>query len=388
MLTIDNTLMGLLERVTHTRRTLHKIPEVGYEEHKTQAFIKGFLETLENVKVTEVCKTGVLAYIDCGAEETVALRTDIDALPITEMTGHDFVSEHEGFMHACGHDGHMTMMLHLTAYFSENKDLLKKNILVIFQPAEEGPGGAEAIINEGWFDTFKVTEVMGYHLYPEVKEGFFGTRPGPLMAMTGEFDITIHTVSGHGAMPHKSLDAIVIASEMVGQLQQIVSRRISPIEPAVVTVGKLTAGERRNVIAGTAVLEGTCRAFSEAVFEQIEVLMRQTIEGFETLYQCKIELDFRTMYPPVVNHAELVKDFVEANGGEGIVEMMEPQMISEDFSYFQKAVPGIFVFVGTYDAETDKVYALHNSKFDFNEKALLVGMQGALNYLRRRGALQ
>lgn len=388
MFLVQDELKELLEQVKQTRRALHRIPEVGNKEYKTQAFIKGFLSELSQVEVIDVCDTGVLAYINAEAEETVALRADIDGLPMLEMTTHDFVSDHKGFMHACGHDGHMTLMLYMTKYFSEHRDQLKKNMLIIFQPAEEGPGGAERILNEGWFTRYNVTEVFGYHLYPEVVEGFFGTKPGPLMAMTGEFDITIQTISGHGAMPHKALDAIVIASEMIGQLQQIVSRRLSPIEPAVVTVGKLTAGERRNIIAGSAILEGTCRAFSESVFKDIEKYIAITVKGFETMYECKIDLDFRTMYPPVVNHPDLVKDFVEANGGNAIVQMIDPQMISEDFSYYQKAVPGIFVFIGTYNEENDKIYALHHSKFDFNETALLNGMQATLNYLGKRGALQ
>jgi amidohydrolase len=278
------------------------------------------------------------------------------------------------------------MMLHMVVWISEHFDELKKNVMIIFQPAEEGPGGAEFIIKEGIFEKFNIKEIYGYHLYPEVEQGFFATKKGPLMAMTGEFDIIIHGVSGHGAMPHKGIDAAVIASELILQLQNIVSRRISPIEPAVVTVGKVSIGQRRNVIAETAVLEGTCRAFSENVFAKIEEYMRAYLSGIEVSYGIKTELDFRVMYPPVINDGELVDAFIEANGADR-VQIIEPQMIAEDFALFQKVVPGIFVFVGTKNEAKGFVNPLHSSMFDFDESALLDGIDGLLKMLKIRGVL-
>jgi len=257
--------------VIKTRRDLHQIPEDGFEEYKTKAYLEDFLKTLKNVKVMTTAKTGVLAWIDGGFSESVALRADMDALSMPEMTTHDFKSTHEGFMHACGHDGHMTVMLYVAKWLSEHFDLLQKNVMIIFQPAEEGPGGAEYIIKEGIFEKYNIKEIYGYHLYPEVEQGFFATRKGPIMAMTGEFDIVIKGKSGHGAIPHKAIDTVVIAAELITKLQTIVSRQISPIDPAVVTIGKVSIGERRNIIAETAVLEGTCRAFSEDVFSKISI---------------------------------------------------------------------------------------------------------------------
>lgn len=374
------------EALKQTRRDLHQIPEPGFEEFKTQAYIKDFLSNIENIEVIETAKTGVLAWLNVGAAESVALRADIDALTMTEMTDHNFKSLHEGRMHACGHDGHMAIMLHLTAYLASIREKLQKNVLVIFQPAEEGPGGAEYIIQEGVFETYKVKEIYGYHVHPEVPEGFYATRKGPFMAMTGEFDITIHGISGHGAMPHKGIDAALIASEMILMLQNIVSRRIDPVEPAVVTVGKVTIGERRNIIAETAVLEGTCRAFSEAVFQKIESCMRDYIKGVEISYGICVDLDFHVAYPPVINDGALTADFILANGVDKVLEIA-PQMIAEDFSLYQKVVPGLFVFLGVRNEAKGFVNPLHSSKFDFDEVALAIGIEGMINMLKVRGVI-
>lgn len=373
------------EEIISTRRMLHQIPESGFEEFKTQAALRDFLSKLEHVEIVEVAKTGLLAIFNGGFETSVALRADMDALSMQEMTSHDFKSRHEGFMHACGHDGHMTVMLYLCKWLSEHFEALKQNVVVIFQPAEEGPGGAKDIVEAGIFDTYGIKEIYGYHLYPEVAQGRFATRTGPLMAMTGEFDICINGVSGHGAIPHKAIDSAVIAAELVLQLQNIVSRRISPIDPAVVTVGRVAIGERRNIIAEKAVLEGTFRAFSQDVFQKIKSCMLQYAKGVETSYGIQVDVEIREMYPPVLNDAELVASFKAAN--EGLVDDIEPQMIAEDFSYYQQVVPGIFVFAGTKNEALGFVHGLHSSKFDFDEDALLLAIEAMLNMLKERSVL-
>ncbi len=375
-----------IDAILKTRRALHQIPESGFEEHKTKAYIVDFLEKLPHVKIMDTAKTGVLAWFNANCSESVALRADMDALSMTEMTQHDFKSTHEGFMHACGHDGHMTMMLYVCRWLSDNIGELKKNVMVIFQPAEEGPGGAEHIVQEGIFEQYKIKEIYGYHLYPEVEQGFFATRKGPIMAMTGEFDIEIKGVSGHGAIPHKAVDTAVIAAELLLQLQSIVSRRINPIEPAVVTVGKISIGERRNIIAGKAVLEGTCRAFSKEVFQTILDSIRGLCKGIEVAHGVQIEIDIREMYPPVINDESLVESFIEANGSK--VQAIEPQMIAEDFSVYQTVVPGIFVFVGTKNSEKGFVHPLHSAMFDFDEQVLASGIDGMINFLKVREVLK
>lgn len=381
-----NDIESYRASVVQTRRDLHRIPEAGFEELKTKIYLESFLKRLDHVQVIPTAQTGLLAWFDAGFDEAVALRADMDALTMPEMTSHDFASTHEGLMHACGHDGHMTIMLHMAQWLSEHFSELKRNVMIVFQPAEEGPGGAEWIVNEGVFEKYGIKEIYGYHLYPEVEQGYFATRKGPIMAMTGEFDITLKGVSGHGAMPHKATDTAVIASELILKLQNIVSRRISPIDPAVVTVGKVSIGERRNIIAETAVLEGTCRAFSEDVFHQIRDCMSSYLKGMEISYGISAELEFREMYPPVVNDDGLVDAFIKANGTER-VRLIDPQMIAEDFSIYQKLVPGIFVFVGIKNEEKGFVNPLHSSKFDFDEAALMDGVDGMLNMLRARGVL-
>lgn len=384
-MTID-VLGKYKEEVIQTRRELHQIPESGFMEFKTKAYLEAFLQTLPHVEIIETAQTGILAWFNAGQVDAVALRADMDALSMAEHTLHDFKSTHEGFMHACGHDGHMTVMLFMCKWLSENFDQLKRNVMVIFQPAEEGPGGAEWIVKEGVFETYNIKEIYGYHLYPEVEEGFFATRTGPIMAMTGEFDIVINGISGHGAIPHKALDAAVIAAELMLQLQNIVSRRISPIDPAVVTVGKISIGERRNIIAEKAILEGTCRAFSKEVFAKIIQCIRDYCKGLEISYGIQIDVEIREMYPPVINDESLVNSFIEANGADR-VRIIEPQMIAEDFSLYQTVVPGIFVFVGVRNEAKGFIHPLHSSKFDFDEENLLLGVEGMINMLKVRGAL-
>ncbi len=370
------------EEIKNIRRDLHKIPEAGFREFKTSQYIKDYLSEL-GLKYEESAKTGIVAFLKVeGAKKTYAFRSDMDALSMIENTDHDFKSTHENFMHGCGHDGHMAILLVFAKYLSENKNQLKDNVVLLFQPAEEGPGGADVMISEGALKRHSVDEVYGIHLYPEVESGRFSYREGPMMAMTGEFDINIKGKSGHGAIPHKAIDAIVIASEMVTKFQNIISRFISPIEGAVLTVGRMECGVRRNIIAEDAVLEGTLRAFNEEVYNTVKNKVHDYARGLELSYGCQVEVIFRDMYPPVVNNKDLCEEFKFANQDDFIIEEIEPQMISEDFSYFQKEVPGLFMFLGVRSEEKNHIFPLHNSKFNFDEEVLLCGVQGYVNLLR------
>lgn len=384
---IDQSIGIYKEEIKNHRRNLHKIPEAGFHENKTADYVARALKSYDIDVKTGLVHTGVLGYIESDKSlPTIAFRSDMDALSMTEETGLAFKSENEGFMHGCGHDGHMATLLILAKHLSENRSKLKANILFIFQPAEEGPGGAEPLIKEGIFDTYGVKEVYGLHLYPEVEEGKIALKSGPLMAQTGEFDIDITGKSGHGALPHKGIDAIVIAGDLIQRLQTIVSREICPIDPAVLTIGRMEGGERRNIIAEKVRLEGTVRAFDEAVFASIFKAMERHIKATEMAYNCHIAYDLRTMYPPVVNDETLTQSFMEANSE--VVEEIEPQMIAEDFSYYQKAAPGIFFFVGTRSAEKGHVFPLHNAKFNFDEATLLNGVQAYKNVLVHRGYME
>lgn len=372
--------------LTTYRNHLHEIPESGFEEFKTSQYIQEVLTQL-NVDFEVVVKTGVIAHFKGYApEKTLAFRSDMDGLSVEEKSNHTVHSKHEGYMHACGHDGHMSMLLGLATFLSENKEAIKDNVVLIFQPAEEGPGGAEEIVKEGYLKKYKVDEIYGIHLYPAVKEGKIGIAAGPMMAMTGEFDIDIHAKSAHGAMPQDGIDAIVIASECISAFQNIISRNISPINPAVLTVGKMTAGERRNVIAGHARLEGTIRAFDKGVHGKIKTRIREYLEGIKIAYGVDMDMVFRDMYPPVINDQKLFDDFV-ATMGQDAFEFLEPQMISEDFSFYQEAVPGLFFFIGTYNEAEGNIYPLHNAKFNFNHRVLTHGVQTYIKVLKAKGSI-
>ncbi|MCK5763897.1 MAG: amidohydrolase [Clostridiales bacterium] len=382
---IQKRLINIQDDIIKYRRELHKIPEKGFEEYKTQEYIMNFLENM-NVEYEKVAKTGIIAIIK-GIDQTkaVAYRTDIDGLGVTEENTIEYVSIHNGMMHACGHDGHMAITLGTIKYLMENNVVLKENLVFIFQPAEEGPGGAEKIIAEGIFEKYNIREIFGYHVFPEVKENFFSAESGPIMARTGEFDIEIYSKSAHGAMPHKGVDAALLASELLVKFQSIISRSIDPMEPAVLTVGRMEAGERRNVIAGYARLEGTIRAFNEEVYKQIKETMNNYAKHLENK-SVELNIIFRDMYPEVNNSTELVKSFENAVGKERISNL-KPQMIAEQFSYRQKVVPGIFVFLGINSVEKGFESPLHSSTFNFDEKMLLNGIEAYLRFLAIRGVI-
>lgn len=383
---VQDYLLELEEDVKSFRLNLHKIPEEGLKESKTSAYIRSILDQL-NVEYEIVLETGIIAsFKGNNPKKTYAFRTDIDGLSVTEESSCDTHSEHKGFMHACGHDGHMAMALGFAKYLSKNIEKINDNIIIIFQPAEEGPGGAELIVNLGILEKYKVDECFGIHLYPEVAEGKFGVKPGPMMAMTGEFDIDIYSKSAHGAMPHEGVDSIIVAADLINKYQSIISRSISPTEPSLITMGTISGGERRNIIAGHVKLEGTRRAFSKEVFNKMKEQMQRHNRGLEIAHNVKIEAWFRDMYPPVTNDEKLTSEVISAIGSD-YVEIIDYQMISEDFSFYQEKVPGVFYFLGTYNEEKNHIFPLHNAKFNFDEKVLLNGIQSYINILLSKKGL-
>lgn len=384
-----NRMKSHTERLTYVktmRRTLHKIPELGHAEYKTSAFIKSQLDQM-GIRYESVLETGIVAFIEgTRPQKTLAFRADMDALPIGEETGESFESEHPGMMHACGHDGHMAMLLGLAKYLSDPEVSVMNHIVLIFQPAEEGPGGADPLIQAGIFETYKIDEIYGIHVYPELAQGKVSSCPGPMMAMVGEFDLKLIAKSAHGAMPNMGLDAVLIASEMVLGLQSIVSRNIDPIEPAVLTVGKFTSGERRNILAGTANLEGTIRAYNQDVFQVIINRIKTYVQGVAAAYAIEYELEIRDLYPPVVNDVNLYETFKMVNGD--LATIQKPQMISEDFSYYQKKVPGLFYFLGVRNEEKGFVYPLHHPKFNLDEQALMDGVESYIRLLKYTNSIK
>ncbi|WP_110943018.1 M20 metallopeptidase family protein [Inediibacterium massiliense] len=380
MIPIEEKILNMREEIIQIRRELHKIPEVGFCEHKTSQFIIQKLEEYGIEVYKNIAKTGIIGVIKGKEEKSIAFRADMDALTIQEETNFSYASQNEGMMHACGHDAHMTILLGFAKYLSMGGKELPYSVVFLFQPAEEGPGGALPMIAEGIIERFHIHKIIGLHVYPQVEEGKIGCRVGPMMAQTGEFDMVISGCGGHGAIPQNAIDSIVIASNIISSFQTIISRNINPIEGAVLTIGKMWGGERRNIIAEKTYLEGTIRAFEEEVYEKIKKRMKEISKGIEKMYDCSIELIFRDMYPAVVNDKEMVKALQKAVGDENM-KLVSPQMIAEDFSYYQKKVQGLFFFLGVNNKDQGHIYPLHHCKFSFNEEILLTGIQIYKNLL-------
>ena len=375
MIKIENVIIEMKQHIIEIRRALHKIPEPGLQENETTDYIIKYLIKLGLEVSPGVTGTGAIAYLK-GTDglKTVAYRADIDALSVDEQTGLEFCSTKKGYMHACGHDGHTATLLGFAHYATKNKQNIKNNLLFIFQPAEEGPGGAEAIVNAGILQKYNVDCIFGMHIYPEVEEGIVACRPGALMAQTGEFDIVIKGRSAHGAMPHKGSDALLAAAATLTALNTVVSRNIDPLEPAVLTIGRMESGERRNIIAGEAVLEGTLRAFNDETYTVIRNRLINTVKHIPQGYECTGDIVIRDMYPAVTNDEALFEIFKMAVGEDNL-EVIKPMTISEDFSYYQKSVPGLFFMLGSRNIEMGYIHPLHSNKFNFNEDILLTGIQ-------------
>lgn len=362
--------------VVALRRELHRIPEPAYTEEKTSSAVARFLEA-EGLDVrTGIARFGVVGLLESGhAGPTLMLRADMDALPISEETGLAFASAHEGAMHACGHDAHMAMVLGAARVLSKIREKLKGAVKFVFQPAEEGPGGAKPMIDEGVMENPKVDYAVGCHLWPGSPEGTIGVKAGPVMAAMNRFDIRIFGSQGHGAMPHLCVDALEVGSQVVNALQRIVSRHMNPMKPCVVTIGSFHAGQAFNIIPGEAVLSGTTRTFDLEIWNSWEDRMRRILQGVCDSMGARFELEFEFGYPPTINDtsmADLVRRCAQQTVGGDRVFEPEPTMGGEDMSYYLQKTKGCFFFLGV---GRPGGAPLHNAKFDFNEDVLLVGVE-------------
>jgi hippurate hydrolase len=357
------------------RRELHQIPELGLEEYKTSAYIGEKLREFGLHPFT-IAKTGIYVYIDAGSDETYAFRADMDALESEEENDVEYASKHPGKMHACGHDGHMAMLLGLAKILSQTENI-KKNVLLIFQPAEEGPGGAKIITESGIFEKYNVKGIFGIHLFPNLDEGIIASKAGPLMAQSGEIDVIIKGEGGHGGMPHNAIDSILVASKFLSSCQSIISRSISPLETAVISFGKIRGGSARNIVAEKTHIEGTVRTFSKDTFEIIKKRILQISRGLEESFGVEISVDLEPYYPPVINDKNLYNKIAE----KVHIEETDPVMLAEDFSYYQERIPGVFYFLGSRNIERDFDYPLHSCNFNFDESILLKGVEHYVNIL-------
>lgn len=360
------------DKLKQYRTDLHQIPELAFDLFKTHAYVKKQLESM-GYQTETVAKTGLIAVKHGQRQDAIAFRSDMDALPVTEMTKQSHPSLHPGKMHACGHDGHMAMLLGFAELVSKIKTLLK-TIVFIFQPAEEGPGGAKVIIEEGIFEKYKIEKIFGIHLYPDLEEGKFGLANGPMMAQNGEFNITIKGQSAHGAQPHLGHDAILATGALISQYHTIISRYIDPLEQAVITIGTVHGGEARNIIAQEVKLTGTIRSFNRHVYGQLKQKMRDMDRGIEKSYDVQITNDIIDYYPPVINDSTLFER-VKNHLNSRQYEIIKPMMFAEDFAFYQEKVPGLFVMLGTKNIQKNFIHPLHSCYFDFDESVLIKGVE-------------
>lgn len=372
---ILNRAAEMQEEVAGWRRHLHQNPELNFDVFQTAAFVAGRLKAFGcDEVVTGLGRTGVVGIIrgSRGEGTTVGLRADMDALPINEITGKPYASLTPGKMHACGHDGHTAMLLGAAKYLAETRNFAG-SVAVIFQPAEEGGGGGNEMVKDGMMERFGIARVFGMHNMPGLAVGQFAIRPGPIMAATAEFTITVRGHGGHAAMPHTTLDPIVVASQLVGALQTIASRTTDPVESVVVSVTKFHAGDAYNVIPETAELAGTVRSLKTDVAKKAEERMRALCAGLAAAHGVAIEVDYDANYPVTFNHAEetvFAADVAATVAGEAQVHRdMPPLMGGEDFSYMLEARPGAFIFIGNGDSA-----GLHHPAYDFNDEAIAHGV--------------
>jgi len=362
----------LTQKLAAHRQALHRIPEIGYSEIKTQAYILSQLKLLEPDDLLVFAKTGVRAvFRGNGTGRVVAFRSDIDALPVMEETGACYASEHPGFMHACGHDGHMANLLVFAEVIAARRALLADDVVLLFQPAEETIGGAKRMIDEGALENPHVDVVYGMHLMPDVPKGKIACCEGPIMAQTCEMDFIIHGKSAHGATPHLGADAITAMAHLLALFQTTVARSIDPCQQALITIGKVEAGTQRNILAATAKLEGIVRTFSNQVYSDLEKRILDDIRGVEAAFGVGIEFIKRVFYPCVENDPmEFAR--VKSAAGDRFIPA-KARMTAEDFSYYQLSVPGVFVFCGCMDEKHQS--PLHAATFDFDEAALVPALE-------------
>jgi amidohydrolase len=373
--TVIEEIQEFAAEMTEFRRDLHAHPELGYHEERTADRVARQLASYGVDVHRGLGRTGVVGTLRRGNSTcSLGLRAELDALPMAELNRFSHRSRFEGRMHACGHDGHTTMLLGAARHLADKGDF-DGVVNFIFQPAEEGGAGADAMIKEGLFEQFPCDVVFGMHNAPGLAAGKFSFRSGPMMAGCAFFDITVAGVGGHGAIPETAVDPIVAASHIVSALQTIVSRNIRPFEPAVVTVTQVHAGDAYNVIPAQAVLSGTVRCFTaqimSAIGERIEQLAASVANGLGAT----AKTDYRVVYPPLVNHADethyIANVAAELVGEENVIRDGRQLMASEDFSFMLNARPGAFINIGNGDG--DGSCAVHNPNYDFNDSILPLG---------------
>ncbi|HJV26150.1 MAG TPA: M20 aminoacylase family protein [Aromatoleum sp.] len=385
-MSINDTIRRCQPRLVEIRRDIHAHPELAFAEHRTAELVAAHLERLGLEVHRNVGGTGVVGTLRSGRGlRAIGLRADMDALPIQERNEFLHKSRHQGCMHACGHDGHTTMLLGAAEVLAAHPDF-DGTVHFVFQPAEEGEGGADAMVNDGLFDRFPMESIFGLHNWPGLPAGQFAVHPGPVMASADRFDIEIRGHGAHAAMPHLGTDSIVAGAALVQAIQSIVSRTLDPTDSAVVSVTQFHAGEAYNVIPDRAQLCGTVRAFSEAVQERVEASLQRLCDGVAAAQGVEIDLAYRRGYPPTINTADEAAVCAEAaaavaGGAPGVITNARPSMGAEDFAYYLRHKPGCYVWLGNGPGEGG--CTLHNPHYDFNDEVMPVGVAYWVELARR-----
>lgn len=382
------------EVIKAIRRDIHAHPELCFEENRTADMVAKQLSSWGISVHRGLGKTGVVGSIQgtLGAGRSIGLRADMDALPLQEHNRFEHASKHDGKMHACGHDGHVAMLLGAAEYLSKHRDF-KGNVHFIFQPAEEGGGGAREMIKDGLFDLFPCDAVFGMHNWPGLAVGEFGVTPGPMMASSNEFVITVKGKGGHAALPHNSADPVFAASQMIGSLQSIITRNKRPIDAAVLSITQFHAGDASNIIPDSAWVGGTVRTFTLEVLDLIETRLRHIASTVAQAFDCNAEVEFSRNYPPTINHpsetefaVSVMKDLV---GEDHVNPRIDPTMGAEDFAFMLQEKPGCYVFIGNGDGDHRSQghglgpCQLHNPCYDFNDDLLPLGSSYWVNLTQK-----
>ena len=380
---IDEKISGLKDEMIRLRRDFHQHPELGFQEKRTARIIAEYLHRLGMEVFEGIGTTGVVGVLTGNSPgKTVMLRADMDALPIQELNDVEYRSVNEGVMHACGHDGHMAILLGTAAVLSSMRDKLTGRIKFVFQPAEETLGGASFMIADGVLDNPKVDAAFGLHLISMLPLGYIGWKSGPIMASMDPFTITMKGKGGHSSIPEGGIDAIHMSASVITALQGLVTKEISPMSPVVIHVGTIKGGDASNVIAETVVMEGTVRTLDTLVQQTIPQRMERIISGIAKGMGGSYELDYQKGYPATVNDAamtQLVHDIAVQVVGKDFTLEVPSAMISEDMSFYLEKVPGSYFYVGAGNVEKGLSQPHHNARFDFDEQALVVGTRMMCN---------
>jgi amidohydrolase len=365
----------LVADATQWRKGFHQHPELGFAEHQTSKQVADLLRSFGLEVHTGIGITGVVGVLRNGQGPTIGLRADMDALPIQELGAPDHKSQHKGCMHACGHDGHTAMLLGAACYLSDQKTF-SGTVYFVFQPAEENLGGAQKMIEDGFFERFPMDAIYGLHNWPGLPAGDIAVNDGAMMASLDTFDITVTGKGSHAAMPHMGIDPIVAASDLVLRLQTIVSRHVSPLESAVVSITMFNSGEAINVLPESASLRGTVRCLNPQVRNQVEQLMTDYIASYNQSPGLTVALTFHRGYPVTTNHLEhaAIIHQVATNhlGEQHAHHNIQPSMASEDFAFMLEQCPGAYFWLGVDEGDS---VALHNPYYDFNDKVIEVAIQ-------------